>query len=184
MEITSPFFDSIPDRKVRNDPVCGVVQCSRIFFSLIRTSSVFRCAWRNLKKVQEFYYGDNPLNDALSKVNSEDMNLFFQALTKNPARLIEMQSKWWSVRCRFTRISCCAVWTRISNRCETWTGWSPFQRYTWQEPNYDLLTQSYLHFSQLVQEMLDEVEGIPDKVRQRIHFYPANGECLFTLSRL
>lgn len=47
------------------------------------------------KKVQEFYYGDNPLNDALSKVNSEDMNLFFQALTKNPARLIEMQSKWW-----------------------------------------------------------------------------------------
>ncbi len=71
-------------------------KCSRIFFSLIRTSSVFFDVHEEIwKKVQEFYYGDNPLNDALSKVNSEDMNLFFQALTKNPARLIEMQSKWW-----------------------------------------------------------------------------------------
>ncbi|TCB04602.1 class I poly(R)-hydroxyalkanoic acid synthase, partial [Acinetobacter sp. ANC 4641] len=42
----------------------------------------------------------------------------------------------------------------------------------WQdEPNYDLLTQSYLHFSKLVQDMLDVVDGIPDKVRYRIHFF-------------
>ena len=42
----------------------------------------------------------------------------------------------------------------------------------WQEhPNFDLLSQSYLLFSQLVQNMVDVVEGVPDKVRYRIHFF-------------
>ena len=48
----------------------------------------------------------------------------------------------------------------------------------WQEhPNFDLLSQSYLLFSQLVQNMVDVVEGVPDKVRYRIHFYPPNDQC-------
>ena len=124
------------------------------------------------KKVQEFYYGDNPLNDALSKVNSEDMNLFFQALTKNPARLIEMQSKWWIGQMQiYQNIMLRSVNKDIQPLVKPEPGDRRFKDTLWQEPNYDLLTQSYLHFSQLVQEMLDEVEGIPDKVRQRIHFF-------------
>ena len=124
------------------------------------------------KKVQEFYYGDNPLNDALSKVNSEDMNLFFQALTKNPARLIEMQSKWWIGQMQiYQNIMLRSVNKDIQPLVKPEPGDRRLKDTLWQEPNYDLLTQSYLHFSQLVQEMLDEVEGIPDKVRQRIHFF-------------
>jgi polyhydroxyalkanoate synthase len=47
------------------------------------------------EKVQEFYYGKNPLNEALAKVNNDDMAVFFEALAKNPTRLMEMQFKWW-----------------------------------------------------------------------------------------
>lgn len=124
------------------------------------------------KKVQEFHYGDNPLNDALSKVNNEDMTLFFQALTKNPARLIEMQSKWWIGQMQiYQNIMLRSVNKDIQPLVKPEQGDRRFKDSLWQEPNYDLLTQSYLHFSQLVQEMLDEVEGIPDKVRHRIHFF-------------
>ena len=47
------------------------------------------------KKLQEFYYGQSPINEALAQLNKEDMSLFFEALSKNPARMMEMQWSWW-----------------------------------------------------------------------------------------
>ncbi len=124
------------------------------------------------KKVQEFYYGDNPLNDALSKVNSEDMAIFFEALAKNPARMIEMQSKWWVGQLQiYQNVMLRSVSKDVLPLFTSESGDRRFKDHLWQEPNYDLLSQSYLHFSKLVQDMLDEIEGIPDKARYRIHFF-------------
>ncbi|MHA3081592.1 class I poly(R)-hydroxyalkanoic acid synthase [Acinetobacter sp. ANC 5383] len=126
------------------------------------------------EKVQEFYYGKNPLNEALAKVNNDDMAVFFDALAKNPARLMEMQCKWWQGQMQiYQNVMLRGVMgTQVEPFVKPESGDRRFTNPLWQdEPNYDLLTQSYLHFSKLVQDMLDVVDGIPDKVRYRIHFF-------------
>ncbi|MHA3117186.1 class I poly(R)-hydroxyalkanoic acid synthase [Acinetobacter sp. ANC 4635] len=126
------------------------------------------------EKVQEFYYGKNPLNEALAKVNNEDMAVFFEALAKNPTRLMEMQCKWWQGQMQiYQNVMLRGVMgTQVEPFVKPESGDRRFTSPLWQdEPNYDLLTQSYLHFSKLVQDMLDVVDGIPDKVRYRIHFF-------------
>jgi polyhydroxyalkanoate synthase len=126
------------------------------------------------EKVQEFYYGKNPLNEALAKVNNDDMAVFFEALAKNPTRLMEMQFKWWQGQMQiYQNVMLRGVMgSQVEPFVKPESGDRRFTSPLWQdEPNYDLLTQSYLHFSKLVQDMLDVVDGIPDKVRYRIHFF-------------
>ncbi len=44
------------------------------------------------------------LMTALTQLNKEDMSMFFEALSKNPARLMEMQWSWWQVKCKSTKM--------------------------------------------------------------------------------
>ncbi|MFV5499420.1 class I poly(R)-hydroxyalkanoic acid synthase [Acinetobacter towneri] len=125
------------------------------------------------KKLQEFYYGQSPINDALTQLNKEDMSMFFEALSKNPARLMEMQWSWWQGQMQiYQNVMMRSVAKDIEPFIQPESGDRRFNSPLWQEqPNFDLLSQSYLLFSQLVQNMVDVVEGIPDKVRYRIHFF-------------
>ena len=125
------------------------------------------------KKLQEFYYGQSPINDALTQLNKEDMSMFFEALSKNPARLMEMQWSWWQGQMQiYQNVMMRSVAKDIEPFIQPESGDRRFNSPLWQEhPNFDLLSQSYLLFSQLVQNMVDVVEGVPDKVRYRIHFF-------------
>ena len=125
------------------------------------------------KKLQEFYYGQSPINEALAQLNKEDMSLFFEALSKNPARMMEMQWSWWQGQIHiYQNVLMRSVAKDVAPFIQPESGDRRFNSPLWQEhPNFDLLSQSYLLFSQLVQNMVDVVEGVPDKVRYRIHFF-------------
>ena len=47
------------------------------------------------KKLQDFYFGDNPVSEAVAKLNAEDLAKFYEALATNPMRMMELQMKWW-----------------------------------------------------------------------------------------
>lgn len=34
------------------------------------------------QKIQEFYYGESPLSEALTKINTEDLGKFYEAVAK------------------------------------------------------------------------------------------------------
>ena len=125
------------------------------------------------KKLQEFYYGQSPINEALAQLNKEDMSLFFEALSKNPARMMEMQWSWWQGQIQiYQNVLMRSVAKDVAPFIQPESGDRRFNSPLWQEhPNFDLLSQSYLLFSQLVQNMVDVVEGVPVKVRYRIHFF-------------
>lgn len=125
------------------------------------------------KKLQEFYYGQSPINEALAQLNKEDMSLFFEALSKNPARMMEMQWSWWQGQIQiYQNVLMRSVAKDVAPFIQPESGDRRFNSPLWQEhPNFELLSQSYLLFSQLVQNMVDVVEGVPDKVRYRIHFF-------------
>ncbi len=125
------------------------------------------------KKLQEFYYGQSPINEALAQLNKEDMSLFFEALSKNPARMMEMLWSWWQGQIQiYQNVLMRSVAKDVAPFIQPESGDRRFNSPLWQEhPNFDLLSQSYLLFSQLVQNMVDVVEGVPDKVRYRIHFF-------------
>lgn len=125
------------------------------------------------KKLQEFYYGQSPINEALAQLNKEDMSLFFEALSKKPARMMEMQWSWWQGQIQiYQNVLMRSVAKDVAPFIQPESGDRRFNSPLWQEhPNFDLLSQSYLLFSQLVQNMVDVVEGVPDKVRYRIHFF-------------
>lgn len=125
------------------------------------------------KKLQEFYYGQSPINEALAQLNKEDMSLFFEALSKNPARMMEMQWSWWQGQIQiYQNVLMRSVAKDVAPFIQPESGDRRFNSPLWQEhPNFDLLSQSYLLFSQLVRNMVDVVEGVPDKVRYRIHFF-------------
>ena len=125
------------------------------------------------KKLQEFYYGQSPINEALAQLNKEDMSLFFEVLSKNPTRMMEMQWSWWQGQIQiYQNVLMRSVAKDVAPFIQPESGDRRFNSPLWQEhPNFDLLSQSYLLFSQLVQNMVDVVEGVPDKVRYRIHFF-------------
>lgn len=126
-----------------------------------------------LKKVQEFYFGDNPINAALAKINQEDLQTFLEALAKNPARLMELQFRWWQGQMDIYRnVLERAVDKSIAPAVTAEAGDRRFVSELWgEQPNFDLLSQSYLHFSNIVLDMLDSVEGVPAAVRERLHFF-------------
>ena len=126
-----------------------------------------------LKKVQEFYFGDNPINAALAKINQEDLQTFFDALGKNPARLMELQFRWWQGQMDIYRnVMERAIDKSVTPVVNAEAGDRRFVSELWgEQPNFDLLSQSYLHFSKIVLDMLDSVEGVPQHVRDRLHFF-------------
>lgn len=138
--------------------------------NILQFFSVHNDIW---KKLQEFYYGQSPINEALAQLNKEDMSLFFEALSKNPARMMEMQWSWWQGQIQiYQNVLMRSVAKDVAPFIQPESGDRRFNSPLWQEhPNFDLLSQSYLLFSQLVQNMVDVVEGVPDKVRYRIHFF-------------
>lgn len=125
------------------------------------------------QKIQEFYYGESPLSAALTKINTEDLGKFYEAVAKNPARLMEMQMKWWQGQMEIYR----NVMLRASDNSVTpfiddLPGDRRFKNELWKtQPQFDLLRQSYLHFSTTCESMIDSVDGLSEQVRNRLHFF-------------
>lgn len=125
------------------------------------------------KKLQEFYFGDNPVSQAVAKLNAEDLSKFYEALATNPMRLMELQMKWWQGQMDiYKNIMLRSMGEDVAPVVDDLPGDRRFSNEAWKtDPNFDLLRQSYLLLTRNIQDMIDVVEGIPEQVRQRLHFY-------------
>lgn len=125
------------------------------------------------KKLQDFYFGDNPVSEAVAKLNAEDLAKFYEALATNPMRMMELQMKWWQGQMDiYKNIMLRSMGEEVDPIVADLPGDRRFSNELWkQNPNFDLLRQSYLLLTKSMQEMIDVVEGIPERVRQRLHFY-------------
>ncbi|AEY02003.1 polyhydroxyalkanoic acid synthase [Oceanimonas sp. GK1] len=126
--------------------------------------------WSDLQKAS---LGDNPVTQALSRVNAEDLNTFYEVVSSNPVRLLDMQMQWWQGQLAICQNSMLRAVDRSAASVITDPpGDRRFQHQGWKEdPNFDFLRQSYLHFANSLMQTLDAVEGLPDPVRQRLIFF-------------
>ncbi|MFP2768256.1 class I poly(R)-hydroxyalkanoic acid synthase [Oceanisphaera sp. KMM 10153] len=122
--------------------------------------------------MQRSRLGDNPVSQALSHVNSEDLKVFYQAVSTNPMRLLDMQMQWWQGQlaiCQNSMVK--AMDNSTESLVQNPPGDRRFQHHSWKdEPHFDFMRQSYLHFAKSLVEMLEVVEGVPEPVRQRLAF--------------
>lgn len=125
--------------------------------------------WSEMQKAR---MGDNAVTQALSQVNSEDLKVFYQAVSTNPMRLLDMQMQWWQGQLAICQNS---MIKSMDNSTESLVQNPPgdrrFQHQSWKnDPHFDFMRQSYLHFAKSLTEMLEVVEGVPEPVRQRLSF--------------
>ncbi|WP_037586326.1 class I poly(R)-hydroxyalkanoic acid synthase [Stenoxybacter acetivorans] len=125
------------------------------------------------QKIQEFYFGDNPVSDALAQLNAEDLSKFYEALAKNPTHMMHLQMKWWQGQMDiYKNFMLRSMGEDVPSVIDDLPGDRRFSSELWkQNPNFDLLRQSYLLFTTTIRDMIDIVEGISDRVRQRLHFF-------------
>ena len=126
--------------------------------------------WSDLQKAS---LGDNPVTEALSRVNAEDLKTFYEVVASNPVRLLDMQMQWWQGQLAICQNSMVKAIDRSADSViADPPGDRRFQHQSWKDdPNFDFLRQSYLHFANSLMQTLEVVEGLPDPVRQRLIFF-------------
>ena len=125
--------------------------------------------WTEMQKAK---WGDNPVSDALSQVNSDDLQLFYKAVSTNPMHLLDMQMQWWQGQLAICQNSMLkSLDSGSASIVADPAGDRRFKHKAWTEnPHFDFIRQSYLHFSKSLIDMLDVVEGVPESVRERLKF--------------
>ncbi|ART79058.1 class I poly(R)-hydroxyalkanoic acid synthase [Oceanisphaera avium] len=125
--------------------------------------------WSEMQKAK---WGDNPVSRALSQVNSDDLQLFYQAISNNPVLLLDMQMQWWQGQLAICQNSMLKSLDSDSpSIVPDPPGERRFKHKAWKEnPQFDFIRQSYLHFSKSLTDMLEVVEGVPESVRERLKF--------------
>ena len=126
--------------------------------------------WSDMQRAS---LGDNPVTQALSEVNAQDLKTFYDAVSTNPMRLLDLQMQWWQGQLAICQNSMVKTLDKDAvSLIQDPPGERRFQHKSWREdPHFDFMRQSYLHFAKSLANMLDVVEGLPEPVRQRLHFF-------------
>lgn len=124
-------------------------------------------------EMQRERLGDNPVTQALSELNNRDLAAFYESVASNPAHLFDVQMQWWQ-----GQLAICqhafgkSMGIDSTSIIEDPPGDRRFQYKAWKdEPNFDFLRQSYLHFAKSLMKTLDAIEGLSEPVRQRLAFF-------------
>lgn len=125
--------------------------------------------WSEMQKAK---WGESPVSQALSQVNSDDLQFFYKAVSTNPMHLLDMQMQWWQGQLAICQNS---MLKSLDSGAASIMGDPPgdrrFKHKAWKEnPHFDFIRQSYLHFAKSLTDMLDIVEGVPESVRERLKF--------------
>lgn len=125
--------------------------------------------WSEMQKAK---WGENPVSQALSQVNSDDLQVFYKAVSTNPTHLLNMQMQWWQGQLAICQNSILkSLDSGAASVMADPPGDRRFKHSAWKEnPHFDFMRQSYLHFAKSLTDMLDVVEGVPDAVRERLKF--------------
>lgn len=114
---------------------------------------------------------NTPLNKALNEVNLDDATQLIEKAAAQPAALAKVQMNWWENQMK--------IWQNI-----TMTPGSEdaavkpakddkrFSDPAWEnEAFYNYIKQSYLLYSNTMQESIDAIEGLDDKTKERLSFF-------------
>lgn len=109
-------------------------------------------------------------NKAMQDVTIEDTTELFNKASQQPGNLLKVQQQWWEQQLK--------IWQSIlpgeqsSDVIEPEVGDRRFQDQSWQsDPYFKCIQQSYLLFSQSFLSTIEAVEGLDDKVKERLTFF-------------
>jgi len=112
---------------------------------------------------------NTPLNKALQEINLEDTTELLEKVAAQPASLMKVQMDWWENQLQ--------IWQNVTSE-STGDLIQPdkddkrFSDPAWQdEAYYNYIKQSYLLFSNTMKSSIDEIDGLDDKVKERLNFF-------------
>ncbi|MCG9625946.1 class I poly(R)-hydroxyalkanoic acid synthase [Vibrio mediterranei] len=113
---------------------------------------------------------NSPLSKAMQELNAEDTAAFMDKASQQPAAMLDMQTKWWTQQLE--------IWQRValqSSKEEVVSvekGDRRFEDDAWKEEAfYNFIKQSYVLFSKTYLETINSVEGVDEKIKERLTFF-------------
>ncbi|WP_261858954.1 class I poly(R)-hydroxyalkanoic acid synthase [Photobacterium sanguinicancri] len=114
---------------------------------------------------------NTPLNKALNEVNLDDATQLIEKASAQPAALAAVQMNWWENQMK--------IWQNITmNAGDGDAAVKPakddkrFSDPAWEnEAFYNYIKQSYLLYSNTMQESIDAIEGLDEKTKERLSFF-------------
>jgi polyhydroxyalkanoate synthase len=113
---------------------------------------------------------NTPLNKAMYEMNMDDFANLFEHAANQPATLMKVQMNWWEKQLQ--------IWQNLalseSNEpvVEAEKTDKRFTDEAWQkEVFFNFIKQSYLLYSQTFLEMIQAIEGLEPKVKERLLFF-------------
>ncbi len=109
-------------------------------------------------------------NKAMQEVTIEDTTELLTKASQQPDNLLKVQQQWWEQQIK--------IWQSIlpgepsTEVIEPEVGDRRFQDQSWQsDPYFKCIQQSYLLFSQSFLNTIEAVEGLDEKVKERLTFF-------------
>lgn len=113
---------------------------------------------------------NTPLNKAMYEMNMDDFLSFFEEAANQPATLVKIQMSWWENQLK--------IWQNIAlteSNEQVVSADKTDKRFSdeaWQkEMLFNFIKQSYLLYSKTMFEMIDSVEGLDPKEKERLTFF-------------
>ncbi|MCG7496257.1 class I poly(R)-hydroxyalkanoic acid synthase [Vibrio sp. Of7-15] len=114
---------------------------------------------------------NSPINKAFTDLNIEDLTQFFDKASNQPSSLMNIQMNWWENQLK--------IWQNVSvqgNNSDdviaAERGDRRFKDPAWQEEAmYNFIKQSYLLFGKTTLDTINSVDGLDEKVKERLQFF-------------
>lgn len=112
---------------------------------------------------------NSPINKAFTDLNIEDLTQFFDKASSQPSSLMNIQMNWWENQLK--------IWQNVSVQgnddvVAAERGDRRFKDPAWQEEAmYNFIKQSYLLFGKTTLETINSVDGLDEKVKERLQFF-------------
>lgn len=113
---------------------------------------------------------NTPLNKAMYSMNLDDFSSLFEQVANQPSILLKVQMNWWEKQLR--------IWQNLALSDSGEPVIKPDQadkRFTdeaWQkEVFFNFIKQSYLLYSKTLLDMIESIEGLDPKVKERLIFF-------------
>lgn len=124
--------------------------------------------WQEFDRSKDAF--NTPLNQAMYDMNMDDLISLFEEAANQPATLLKVQMNWWEQQLK--------IWQNIAlvesdePVVETEKTDRRFTDKAWQqEVFFNFIKQSYLLYSKTFFEMIESIDGLDPKVKERLVFF-------------
>ncbi len=124
--------------------------------------------WKDLEQGKAVV--NTPLNRAMQEISIEDTSKFLENAANQPAALLQVQMQWWEKQAQ--------IWQNAVLTSSNKEVIAPakddkrFQDKSWNDDIfYNFIKQSYLLFGKTYLDTINSVEGLDNKVKERLNFF-------------